>query len=398
MLQNMGMREGKTRIMQLSRPSGARPPGRGLILFFAIGLLLLGALVLSHLTPDFKDGEILKVFEAGGARDTEPTVHTNFAMGTVITMKAYGPNGEAAIQRAFDRIRELEGLMSVNLPSSQISKLNRNAGEMPVKLDRAVFYVLEKAKEYAALTGGKFDPTIEPIVKLWGIGTEKARVPQNSEIESALRLVNYQDLILDPSSLTARLARPGMAVDLGGIAKGYAADEVAQIFKEAGIKSAYVDIGGNVLVVGTKPDGSPWRVAIQDPRSERGLYVAIISAQDEAIVTSGDYERYFERDGRRYHHIFDPATGWPSNSGIISATIVSKSSIDADALSTSVFILGPTKGMKLIESLPGIEGVIITKDFGVLVSPGLKDRISFKKRLHPYKEAHKEKRGPGIVP
>ncbi|HHV62587.1 MAG TPA: FAD:protein FMN transferase [Firmicutes bacterium] len=301
----------------------------------------------------------------------EPVTETRFMMGTVVTMKAYGPGAAAAVKEGFARVKELENKVSINIQASEISRVNDEAGLRPVRVSKDAFDIAQSALKYAALTSGKFDPTIGPVVKLWGIGTDHVRVPDPGILAAKRSLVNYKDVSLDSNQRSIMLKRRGMMLDFGGIAKGYAADEVARIFREKGVKSAYVDLGGNILVVGSRPDGRPWRIAIQDPRKERGFYVAVIQARDKSIVTSGDYERYFEVNGKRYHHIFDPATGWPSNSGIMSATIISDRSIDGDALSTSVFILGPEKGLELVNRLPGIEAVVITTDRRILVSKGL---------------------------
>ncbi|NPV53347.1 MAG: FAD:protein FMN transferase [Firmicutes bacterium] len=306
-----------------------------------------------------------------------PVSGTRFMMGTVVTMKAYGPGAAGAVEQGFARVREIENKISVNIQASEVSKVNSEAGLRPVRVGRDAFDIARSALEYAALTSGKFDPAIGPIVKLWGIGTDHARVPDPDVLAAKLSLVDYRDVILDGNRHSIMLKRKGMALDFGGIAKGYAADEVVRIFKERGVKSAYVDLGGNVFVVGSRPDGRPWRIAIQDPRKERGFYVGIIEAKDKSIVTSGDYERYFEANGKRYHHIFDPATGRPADSGIMSATIISDRSIDGDALSTSVFILGPEKGLELVNRLPGIEAVIITTDRKVLISRGLAESGAF---------------------
>lgn len=305
-----------------------------------------------------------------------PVTRTEFLMGTIVTVKAYGPGAKPAIDEAFARLHDIEDKMSVNIEKSEVSRINASAGRAAVRVSDDVFYVIKKALDYAALTGGSFDPAIGPLVDLWGIGTDHAKIPAQSQIKAALRLANYQNISLDPETRSVMLKLPGMKLDLGGIVKGYAADEVARIFRKHGVKSAYVDLGGNVSVVGNKPDGRPWRVAIQDPRGQRGSYVGVIEARDMTLVTSGDYERYFEANGKRYHHILSPVTGWPAQSGLMSVTIIGRSSIDADALSTGVFVLGPERGMRLIESLKGIEAVLITKDRHMLVSSGLAGLIS----------------------
>ncbi|HHW32219.1 MAG TPA: FAD:protein FMN transferase [Clostridiaceae bacterium] len=310
-------------------------------------------------------------------------------MNTIITQRIYGKNAKKATQEATERIKELESKMTINSPGGEVNDLNAQAGKGFVSLTQDTVFVLEKALYYSELSGGAFDVTVGPLVKAWGINTPNERIPSENEIEELLTLVNYKDINIDRENLQAKLERPGQIVDLGAIAKGYAGDEVIKIYKKYGIESAYVNLGGNVVVLGTKPDGTPWRIGIQDPRKPNGFYVAILTLVDKAVVTSGDYERYFERDGKRYHHIIDPRTGSPSHSGLISATIVSDSSIDADALSTSVFILGLDKGMELIESLPGIEAVFITENKEVYVTSGLTDYFSMAGESRDYKYVEK---------
>ncbi|MBN2049660.1 MAG: FAD:protein FMN transferase, partial [Spirochaetales bacterium] len=222
------------------------------------------------------------------------------------------------------------------------------------------------------MSSGGFDPSVGPLVKLWGVGTENARIPRPEEIETALALTDYRRVQTDPENRGVLLADRGMALDLGGIAKGYAADEAAKILVNHGVTGATVNLGGNVLTLGEKPDGSPWKIGIQDPASGRGDYVAILQVKDLSVVTSGPYERFFiGPDGKRYHHILSGETGYPVESVIISVTILARDSMTADALSTAVFVLGLGKGMELIESLEGIEGMFITQEQAVYASSGL---------------------------
>lgn len=306
-----------------------------------------------------------------------PVEKQDFHMGTIITQKVYGKDASKATDEVFDRIGWLEKTMTINDSGSEIDKLNDMAGKEGVKLSRESIFVLETAKKYSELSDGAFDVTVGPLVKSWGIFTENPRVPGKDEINNLLKLVDYKSIILDKSTLTAKLEKPGQIADLGGIVKGYAGDEAVKIYKKYGIKSAYINLGGNVVVLGCKPDGTQWKVGVQNPRAENGKFIGILNLSDKTVVTSGDYERYFEKDGVRYHHILDPKTGYPSDSDLISTTIVADNSIDADALSTSAFVLGLDKGMKLIESLGGIDAVFITKDKKVFVTEGLKDKFKF---------------------
>lgn len=307
---------------------------------------------------------------------TEKT-RTNFLMNTLVQIRVYGEDPDRVIDRSFERIQNIEEMMSRTLAGSDIYRINENSSSsefIPVNPD--TFKVLERALFFAELTGGKFDPTIGPLVELWGIGTADARVPTEEEVKEALSLVDYRKLMLNPGDNGVKLLLEGMKLDLGGIAKGFAADEVKKILKEEGIESAYINLGGNVMLVGGKPDGSPWKIGIQDPRFNRGNVMASIELEDKTIVTSGNYERYFEEDGVIYHHILDPETGYPASSGVISVSIICDSSLDADALSTSVFILGMEKGLELINQLEGYEAIIITDDLGIVLTEGLKGKVT----------------------
>lgn len=299
---------------------------------------------------------------------------TTFLMGTVVQMKVYGSNAQEIINNSFARLKEIENEMSTTIVSSEISKINSHSGEN-VKVNADTYRVIKKAVKYAALTNGRFDPSVGPLVKLWGIGTEDARVPAQDEIKEVLKLVNYQWVVLDDEQMTVRLEKQGMSLDLGAIAKGYAADELRKIVKSFRVDSAYVNLGGNVLVIGGKPDGTSWKVGIQDPRHNRGNVMASIDVRDKTLVTSGNYERYFEKDGVIYHHILDPNTGYPADSGLLSCTIITNDSFDADALSTSVFILGPVKGLELVEETDGVEAMLITKDLRIILSSGIEGEI-----------------------
>jgi thiamine biosynthesis lipoprotein len=265
----------------------------------------------------------------------------------------------------FSRLREIENLMSVNLPESDVSRVNAAAGLEPVEVHEDVFTVIERSLYYAALSSGAFDPTVGPLVSLWGIGGEYPRIPPQEEIDAARTLVNWRDVILDRERNTVFLKRHGMALDLGAIAKGYAADEAAAIIGKAGVKRAIIDLGGNILVYGEKKDKSLWKIGIQDPSGLRGSYIGFLEVRDKTVVTSGVYERYFESDGQRYHHILSTETGCPARNGMLSVSIIAGKSIDADALSTMVFALGYEKGKALIESLEDIRGIFVFEDLGI---------------------------------
>lgn len=314
--------------------------------------------------------------------DTREVSRTEFMMGTYIELKAYGRHAASALDQVYTRLQAIEQKMTINQTGSEIDAVNDQAGQQPVVVSVDTFQVVKSALEYARISSGKFDPTIQPIVALWKIGSPEARVPAPAEIAAKLPLVGYQAVQLDEQIHSIYLPTPGMGLDLGGIAKGYAADEAAAILRASGVKSALISLGGNIYALGHNPNGKAWRIGVQDPENERNSYVAVIEAADETLVTSGAYERYLDANGKRYHHIIDPATGYPAETDVLSSTIVTTRSIDADALSTSVFILGREKGMQLIEQLPGIEAVVIDKYHKVYTSSGMKNRVTISNDLY----------------
>lgn len=306
-----------------------------------------------------------------------------FALNTFLSLRAYGDNAQQALEEAADRILEIENRMSITIKDSDVARINANAGLKPVKVHEDTFYVIKTALYYSELTYGKFDITIYPIARLWGIGTDNARVPDKAEIQNLLPLVDYRNVILDEENMTVFLENKGMGIDLGGIAKGYAADEVAKIFEEAGIEHAIINMGGSITTIGGRPNKTPWRIGVRNPRMEDGdpEHIAVIEARDMSILSAGDYERFiagvYSETGVRYHHIFDPSTGFPAAAGVIATTVVSRSAIEADALSTAMLIMGVEEGLSVIEDIEGAEGLAITYDKGVFMTDGLKDYIKF---------------------
>jgi thiamine biosynthesis lipoprotein len=290
---------------------------------------------------------------------------TEFALGTKCTVRFFEKVNKSVYDDIFKRIREIENLMSVNIPVSDVSRINAAAGTQPVQVHEDVYKVIERALHYAQISGGAFDPTVGPLVSLWGIGGGNPRVPSQAEIEQVLPLINWRNIELDAQTRSVFLTRRGMSLDLGAIAKGYAADEAAAIIKRAGIKRAIIDLGGNIVVLGERKDGNLWRVGVQNPNENRNEYIGILQITERSIVTSGVYERFFEEEGIRYHHIFSPSTGYPADNGLLSVTITAPNSMDADALSTTVFVLGYVRGSALIESLTETEAVFIFNDLSV---------------------------------
>jgi Membrane-associated lipoprotein involved in thiamine biosynthesis len=269
--------------------------------------------------------------------------------------------------------------MSVNVPSSDVSRINAAAGISPVNVHKDTFKVIERAIFFAEISNGAFDPSVGPLVSLWGIGGDNARVPSREEIDNTLPLINWRYVELDETAHSVFLKRKGMALDLGAIAKGYAADEAAAIIKNAGVKRAIIDFGGNIVTLGEKKDKSPWKVGIQNPVKRRGIYFGVLRLDTEGkqtVVTSGAYERFFETDGERYHHILSTVTGYPVKNGLLSVTVIASDSTDADALSTSLFALGYEKGIKLLDSFRETEAVFVFEDNSVRVTPGANFRVT----------------------
>lgn len=295
-----------------------------------------------------------------------------FVLGTVCSVNLFEGGTPEAYREVFARLRGLEDLLSANKDGTEVDAVNRAAGLGPVKVGPDALAVARSAMRYAGLSGGAFDPTIGPLVKLWGIGSDDANVPPPEAVRGVLPLIAAGDLKIDEAAGTLFLARPGMRLDFGAIAKGYAADEAAKLIRARGIKRAIVDLGGNVLALGSKGFLKPWRVGVQDPAGVRGGYLGILEISDRTMVTSGVYERFLEADGKRYHHILSTKDGYPIENGLVSVTIVAASSTDADALSTSCFALGPEAGMALAESLPGIEAIFVDSSGSVRVTEGLK--------------------------
>lgn len=285
-----------------------------------------------------------------------------FQLDTIVTVKLYGEDDKTLIENSFTRIEELEKMLSVHLDESDLAKVRDQAGIEAVAVQPETMEVMELALKYAELSNGRFDPTAGPLIDLWGIDPPEGHIATPNELAEISSLINYQNLIVDPSAQTLALTNPGMIANLGAIAKGYIADQVKKQLQEDGVTSGIINLGGNVLLVGGKPDGSDFRIGVQDPDSLRGEYLGVISLQDESIVTSGDYERFFEANGKRYHHILDPFTGFPADNELRSVSIISKKSADGDALSTTCFLMGLDEGIALIRSLPEMDAIFVTKD------------------------------------
>ena len=293
-----------------------------------------------------------------------------YAMDTVMTLEAYGQNADAALDEAVAEIERLDALWSIASSDGEIAQLN---AEKNITASADTLALLTRAKEISAATDGLFSTTIAPLMEAWGFTSGDYRVPDEAELSALLAHVDDEEIAISDSTVTI----PADAkVDLGGIAKGFTSARVMEIFRENGIKNGILSLGGNVQALGTKPDGSLWRVGLQDPADERALF-ATLELADKAVITSGAYERNFEQDGVVYHHIIDPRTGYPAESGLSSVTIVSDDGTLADGLSTALFIMGKEAAVEFWRShRDDFDMVLLADDGAVTVSAGIADALT----------------------
>ncbi len=308
------------------------------------------------------------------------------AMGTRVVLAAYTTTeiGEtktrASLDLALAEIRRIENLMSTWIASSEVSRINRAAGADPVVIGEETFGVIAKSLWISKLSEGTFDITFASMGKVWSFDEDISTVvPDPKTIETARKRIDYRKVKLDAANKTVQLTAAETQINLGGIAKGHAIDRAADILRKSGLTSFYCQAGGDLYVEGLKPDGSPWRVGIRDPRGADGKFFAILDVENHAFSTAGDYERFFlSKDNKRYHHILDPRTGYPASASR-SVTIWAKDAITADAIDNAVFILGPEKGMALVESLEDTGAVIVDANNNVYISKRLKGKVKILK-------------------
>ena len=298
----------------------------------------------------------------------EPVQGTFFAMDTMMDFTIYGESG--LIDQSESLIASLESLVSVTDTGSELYAINQTgSGTLTGKASS----LMEQALEICRRTDGALDLSIYPIVRAWGFTTGSYQVPDEAEIQALLPLVDYRKIQYDAADGDVTLPE-GMEIDLGSVAKGYAGQLVAQMLWEHGVQSALLNLGGNVQTVGAKPDGSPWQIGIKDPQGEDAMMV--LSVEDQAVVTSGGYERYFKQDGQTYWHIMDPSTGHPADSGLISVTIVGDEGVVCDGLSTALFVMGLEKAADLWAQSCDFEAVFVTASGEVYITEGLRDRFA----------------------
>jgi FAD:protein FMN transferase len=317
---------------------------------------------------------IISLFLSGCSNKAEePVSKTETILGTVCTIKIYDHISESTFEKVFNRLKEIEDKMSVNKESSEVININNASGVDYVKVSKDTFEVIEKGVYFSSLYN-KFDITIGPIVKLWNIGFDNVRIPEDKEIKNKLPLVNYKNVLLNKVDNKVMLKEKGMMIDLGGIAKGYAADEAVRVLKENSVEHAIVNLGGNVMTLGGRPDGSQWTIGIQHPFTNRGNYVGTVKVADKTVVTSGIYERYIKEGDKIYHHIIDKATGYPVDNNLLSVTIITDKSVSGDGYS-KIFALGLEKGLEYANTLKDIDAIFITKDNKIYITQGLKDNF-----------------------
>lgn len=293
----------------------------------------------------------------------EPISKTGFYFDTVIEITLYNTRDYKLLDECFSYCEEFEQTVSRTIETSEIYELNHAKGDS-IEVSDVTLELLKKGIEYGDLTNGKFDITIAPLSQLWDFKNNTGIVPSDTEIQEALSHVNYKNIVIEGNKVS--LTEPEASIDLGGIAKGYMADQLKAYLESEGIESALINLGGNLLAIGTKPDGTPFNLGIQKPFDKQGATITSVKSTDSSVVSSGVYERYIKVNDVIYHHILDTETGYPYQNGLLGVTILSNKSIDGDALSTSCFALGLEDGMELIESLKDVEAIFITDTFEII--------------------------------
>ncbi len=328
---------------------------------------------------------LVTLFFAGCTREEVMFKESRVLMDTYCTITVVGSSkGRAreAIDAGFAEIKKMEALLNYFSDDSEITAINRAAGIRPVKVSKETLEILLKTVEIFAITDGSFDPSIAPVIKHWNFSKNKSEqaVPLKIDIEKSLKLVDYGKVEINSTNSEVMLKDKGMELDLGGIAKGYGADKAVAAIKAKGIKAALVAIAGDIRGFGLSTSGNPWKVGVQNPRPDTASdkpwedIIATLQLQDSAVSTSGDYQRFFIQDGKRYHHILSTETGFPADSNLVSVSVIAPEGYLSDSLSTAIFILGADKGLALLKS-KGYGGVLVTRDKKVIITDNMKDRI-----------------------
>ncbi|MDH5762010.1 MAG: FAD:protein FMN transferase [Nitrospinota bacterium] len=318
-------------------------------------------------------GLVLNACQPGSSN--EPVRRTQFIMGTLVEITVSHSDSkviQSATTQAFDEMQRIEQLMSTYRPDSEISRINRAAGKEAVPVSPEVEEVIQEGIFWSKQSSGAFDITVEPLVQLWDFNGEKEIVPADSTIEKTAALVNYRNIEIKDH--TVRLTQPGMAINVGGLAKGYAVDRAVSILRDK-VTSGIINAGGDLYAFGQKSEGNLWNIGLQHPRKPQAI-LAAFAVQNQAVATSGDYQRYFIKDGVRYHHIFDPQTGKPART-MISVTIITTEVMDADALATAVFVMGPNKGLEWVDTLENVEAMAVLENGSIFYSKNFQKQPQF---------------------
>ena len=299
-------------------------------------------------------------------------------MGTVITLTVFHPEGERLLDQCESMLRDYQQRFSANDASSTLMQVNANAGRMPMKVDSDLYQLIRYGYDLSLSSNGRFNLVIGPLIKLWRIGFTDAKVPTDEEIQARMNLIDLTQVELDDENETVYLAKSGMEMDLGALAKGYFADQLKNFLKAEGVNAGIVDLGGNVLTIGKSPKhpSGYWQIGIQDPLRQRGNLMAAVAIQDQSVVTSGIYERFIKIGDTLYHHIFDSKTGYPVESETASVTIVSDESIDGEVWTTLLFAETPADALVRLNEHASIEGIVITRQQEMLISDKLKPSVT----------------------
>lgn len=315
--------------------------------------------------------------DASPETTTEPVSEVQEILHTSVQLQVFNPDTEDIISEAFNLMKRYEDQLTTDKEGSDVYQINQAAGDHAVSVHPETFEIIKRGLEIAEESDGLFDITIGPVNELWHIGEDDARVPSEAEIDQALPLVNYKDVELNEKDHSVFLKKAGMKLELGGISKGYIGRKVIDFLKSKGVTSAIANLGGNVALLGDNPSNKDgWTVGIQDPDKQRNQVVGkVMSPGNRAVVTSGIYERYIEKDGKTYHHILDPNTGYPIDNNITSVSVFAPTSFEGDAYSTALFALGIDKGIHLINHKDGYEVLYIDNQKNIYLSDGLKDQL-----------------------
>lgn len=307
-------------------------------------------------------------------KETRSSLHT---LVTITVVSNSEDLARKACDAAYQELDRLGRLLNFYAEDSEISAVNRNAGSKPVRISPETLELIETAVYVGEQTEGGFDVTVGPVVKLWDF--KKKVLPAKADIASRLPSVGYKNIVIDKAAGTVYLQKSGVQIDLGGILKGFAADKAAQILMDHGIEDGIVAVAGDIRLFGRQPDGQPWNIGIQHPRpkGDEEELLATVKLGSQGISTSGDYQRYFLQDGIRYHHLLNPLTGYPESS-CRSVTVIAPKAVLTDAFATGLFIMGPKKGLEVLERL-GMDGVIVDKDGAILITKGIKDKVQLLK-------------------